>query len=284
MLTWVWAQTPAYDLDTWRAYFLSTLRESRLTDDALWRVDACPSCLRSQVRNHSSRVRCASGSLRRCVLASTHPCSLMLFPFPFGISLQSREGCSLDSFLSKNLTPVKWEVSGKAQKGQKLNRGIVTQLLSGALHLGAITDPLLRWPDVFSAHLAPGFFSQFRAVPPKQKNDNLCTVILTIQIRTSDWFPSKIVSDFIVWGTFCDFYQGFPFCRYCVNMEKDFYKTASLWVRPDCCCIVLLSRSVFCAHEGFWSHCCWEEFSIIVPFLIMPPSPSPSLVSRPGLL
>lgn len=169
MLTWVWAQTPAYDLDTWRAYFLSTLRESRLTDDALWRVDACPSCLRSQVRNHSSRVRCVSGSLRRCVLASTHPCSLMLFPFPFGISLQSREGCSLDSFLSKTLAPVKWEVSGKAQKGQKLNRGIVTQLLSGALHLGAITDPLLRWPDVFSAHLAPGFFSQFPSSSAKTK-------------------------------------------------------------------------------------------------------------------
>lgn len=64
------------------------------------------------------------------------------------------------------------------------------QLLSGALHLGAITDLLLRWPKC-SLHIWPSGSSagskQFR----QKKNDNLCPAILTIQITASNVSPLR---------------------------------------------------------------------------------------------
>lgn len=125
------------------------------------------------------------------------------------------------------------------------------QLLSGALHLGPITDPLLRWPDKLSASLRiwPSASSagskQFR----QKKNDSLCPAILTIQITASNVSLCKIVSDFIVRGTFCDFYQGFSCYRSCKHSAKDFYEAASLRAPARLLLwVVSFHWSVFCEH------------------------------------
>lgn len=116
----------------------------------------------------------------------------------------------MDLFLSKTLDPVKCEVSGKAPERPEAEQGHCYPAAFWALHLGAITDPLLRWPAAFSAHLAPGFASRFQSSSAKTKLTACVLQCLPYKSQLPIEFPLKLCQISSSGGTFCDFFvKGF---------------------------------------------------------------------------